>query len=136
MNHIADEPNSCQVDHAILALSRYRRRRYDQAIESCDILLNKNYKDQAIWYIKTKSLIAKNWIDDTEMEDEGIAEILLDEVGIANAPRPGTSFKRPVTGDNTRRLASRGMRPTTREGRPLTGFLRPGSRARYIFYNC
>jgi tetratricopeptide repeat protein 8 len=119
-----------QVDHCILALSRYRRRKFDEAIESCDILLQKNYLDQAMWFIKCRSLTAKNWIDDTEMEDEGVADMLLDENSIANVPRPGTSFKRPVTGAQSGRIT--GIRPTTKDGRPITGFKRPGTSSRPI----
>jgi tetratricopeptide repeat protein 8 len=42
---------------------------------------------KAVWYLKCRALTEKIWIDDTEMEDEGIAELLLDENAIAQLPR-------------------------------------------------
>jgi len=47
-----------EVDHAILALSRYRRRRFDDCIESCNALLFKNDQDQvrAVHYFNTSTL--------------------------------------------------------------------------------
>ena len=38
-----------------------------------------------------------NYVDDTEMEEEGVAELLLDENATAAMPRPGTSLTRPMT---------------------------------------
>jgi tetratricopeptide repeat protein 8 len=35
------------------------------------------------------------YIDDLEMEDEGVADILMDENSMATAPRPGTSIHSP-----------------------------------------
>ena len=42
---------------------------------------------QAVWFLKCRALTAKNWIDDTEMEEEGVAEMLLDDNAMASAPR-------------------------------------------------
>ena len=56
-----------------------------------------------------------------EIDEEGLGDVLLDENAVSTAPRPGTSFSRPMT--NTISI----MRPLTRSGRPLTGFIRPGS---------
>lgn len=54
-------------------------------------------------------LTKKSWIDDLEIDEEGVADILMgisfrdnnytfiDENAINNAPRPGTSFSRPLT---------------------------------------
>lgn len=99
------------VDPVFLAQSKLRRRKFDDAIEICTKLLADNPYDrvraaaaarrpasglsrhrprprpQAVWYIKTRALTLKNWIDDTEMEEEGIAEVLLDDNATANAPR-------------------------------------------------
>jgi hypothetical protein len=54
---------------------------------------------QAVWFLKCRALTEKSWIDDTEMEEEGVAEVLLDENATASAPRfenrcarCGTSF--------------------------------------------
>ncbi len=85
------------MDPAFLALSRLRRRRFDDAIVTATELLEKNPLDQvgeldkvtskAVWWIKCKALTEKTWIDDTELEDEGVAEILLDDNAIAQLPR-------------------------------------------------
>ena len=76
---------------------------------------------QAVWYLKCRALTLKNWLDDTEIEEEvrkslffcpsqlrhnnvlfcktrqGIADILLDEHQTAQVARPGTSLSRPMT---------------------------------------
>lgn len=62
-------------------------------------------------------------IDETEMEDEGIAEMLIDENATAQMPRPGTSFTRPMTGSGP----SQGVRPVSKSGRAVTGYMRPGT---------
>jgi len=84
-----------------------------------------------MWLLKVKALTQKNWIDDTEMEEEALTEILLDENALASAPRPGTSLKKPLTGTiNGRRTVNQSMRPSTKDGRPITGFARPGTVSR------
>eukprot|EP00817_Percolomonadidae_sp_ATCC50343_P001436 CAMPEP_0117421598 /NCGR_PEP_ID=MMETSP0758-20121206/2640_1 /TAXON_ID=63605 /ORGANISM="Percolomonas cosmopolitus, Strain AE-1 (ATCC 50343)" /LENGTH=490 /DNA_ID=CAMNT_0005203783 /DNA_START=24 /DNA_END=1492 /DNA_ORIENTATION=- len=112
------------MEDAILALSRFRRRRFDDAIEISSKILEKNYRDEALWYIKCRSLTSKDWIDDTDLEEEGVAELLLDDNAISAAPRPGTSIS------TSRGVSRKGMRPTTRGGRPITGFARPGTSSR------
>jgi hypothetical protein len=52
---------------------------------------------QGAWYLKARALSLKNWIDDTEIEEEGIAELLLDDNAVASVARPGTSLARPHT---------------------------------------
>ena len=57
--------------------------------------------------LKCRALTKKSWIDDLEIDEEGVADILMgnltsdstfiDENAINNAPRPGTSFARPMT---------------------------------------
>lgn len=100
-----------QVDPLFLAQSRLRRRRYDECIDICTRLLSENPYDrvracgcaspaasrlspcarraasQAAWYLKTRAITLKNWLDDTEMEEEGVAELLMDENSTAQAPR-------------------------------------------------
>jgi len=40
--------------------------------------------------------LTKNaYIDDLEIEEEGIADILMDDNAVATAPRPGTSINSP-----------------------------------------
>ena len=47
--------------------------------------------------LKCKALTKKAYIDDLEIDEEGVADILMDDNAINNAPRPGTSFTRPNT---------------------------------------
>jgi len=115
------------MDPVWLASSKLKRRKYDDCIEICTELLEKNPYDQAVWYIKCRALTMKNWIDDTEIEEEGVAEILMDDNATAQAPRPGTSLARPHTGQAANGMPNQGVRPVTASGRPLTGFARPGT---------
>eukprot|EP00899_Mesostigma_viride_P006572 jgi/Mesvir1/15916/Mv08240-RA.1 len=118
------------MDMVWLAQSRLRRRRIDECIDICTELLDKNPYDQAVWYLKCRALTQKNWIDDTEMEEEGVAEILMDDNAVNQAPRPGTSLQRPGTQSAGSGGPNQGVRPVTASGRPLTGFARPGTSAR------
>ena len=42
---------------------------------------------QAVWYLKAQALTEKNFVDDTEMDEEGAADLLLDENQRNAAPR-------------------------------------------------
>lgn len=112
------------MDPFFLAASKLRRKHYDECIEICNVLLSKNNLDQAAWFLKCRALTLKCWIDDLEIDEEGMADLLLDENTVAAVPRPGTSLQRPQTSANGPSLA---LRPVTRGGRPITGFMRPGS---------
>merc|ERR1719503_33182 len=110
-----------------LAASRMRRRKYDDAIDICTELLDKNPRDQACWFLKCRALTCKQWIDDIEVDEEGVADILMDENAVAQAPRPGTSLSRPLTNADNAGTPSQVVRPVSASGRPLTGFARPGT---------
>ena len=113
------------MDPFFLAASKLRRKHYDECIDICNQLLAKNPYDQAAWFLKCRSLTLKCWIDDLEIDEEGMADLLLDENSVSSVPRPGTSLQRPSTGSGTG--PSLALRPVTRGGRPITGFMRPGS---------
>jgi tetratricopeptide repeat protein 8 len=83
---------------------------------------------KAVWYLKLRALTLKNWIDDTEIEEEGIADVLLDENETAQVARPGTSLARPMTQSSGG--PNQSVRPMTGSGRPITGFARPGTSSR------
>ncbi len=129
-----------KLDPAFLAYSRLRRRKLDSAIDLCTELLAKTPLDRASWFIKTRALTLKTYIDDIDMEEEGLAELLMDENSMQKAPRPGTSLKRPQTNssgpdpNNPSSLLSGGINPNIRpmssSGRPLSGFARPGTQSR------
>lgn len=57
-----------------LAQSRLRRRRFDDAVEICTDLLHKNALDQQAWFVKVRATTLKNWVDDTELEEEGAVD--------------------------------------------------------------
>jgi len=112
------------MDPVYLALSRLRRQRLDESMAVATDLLARNPYDQQVWWVKCRGLTNKNWMDDTEIEEEGIAEMLLDDNATAALPRPGTSLNRPQTNSNG---PSPAVRPTSVGGRPLSGFARPGT---------
>lgn len=60
--------------------------------------------------IKTRALVAKDFVDDVELEDEGIAEVLLDDNAMAKAPRPGNGVLRGRVGG--RESSARARVPT------------------------
>eukprot|EP00042_Codosiga_hollandica_P043094 m.404376 g.404376 ORF g.404376 m.404376 type:complete len:503 (+) comp56475_c0_seq18:50-1558(+) len=113
------------VDGLHLALLYTRTRRWQAAVDVCSDILSKNPFDQAAWLLKVRALTELSCVDDTELEEEGLAELLLDENATAKVPRPGTSFKKPLTSSG----ASQGVRPLSKSGRPITGFARPGTQS-------
>lgn len=60
------------VNPLYLAHSRLRRRRFDDTISICSDVLNKNPLDQQAWFLKVRATTLKNWVDDTELEEEGV----------------------------------------------------------------
>ncbi|KAJ8871108.1 hypothetical protein PR048_027412 [Dryococelus australis] len=107
------------MDPLYLALSLFRRRRYEECASICTELLVKNPYDQAVWTLKLTALTEQVYVDDIEAEEEGIAEALLDNDAVAQMPRPGTSLRTPGT--------AVGSRPKTQAGRPVSGMVRPGT---------
>eukprot|EP00798_Chlamydomonas_sp_ICE-L_P015671 gene15671-21775_t len=96
-----------------LAQSKFRRRKFDECIAICTEVLERHNFDQAVWYLKCRALTLKNWVDDTEIEEEGIADILLDEHQTAQVARPGTSLSRPMTSAQGGGGPSQAVRPMT-----------------------
>lgn len=84
------------LDPVYYAQYKLRRKQYDECIAICTEMLTRNPYDQAVWYLKTRALTQKSYIDDLDMEEEGIADILLDENEVSKVPRPGTSLKTPL----------------------------------------
>ncbi|MEE6494308.1 hypothetical protein FKM82_017084 [Ascaphus truei] len=67
------------------------------------------------------------YVDEIDVDQEGIAEMMLDENAIAQMARPGTSLKQPVTSKSGG--PSPAVRPVTQSGRPITGFVRPSTQS-------
>ncbi|XP_072032447.1 tetratricopeptide repeat protein 8-like [Amphiura filiformis] len=114
------------MDPLYMAHSLFRRRKFDDCVNICTELLQKNPYDQAAWSLKTRALTEQVYIDEVEVDEEGIAEMLMDDNSIANVTRPGTSLKKPGTGQGA---PSAGFRPVSQSGRPLSGFVRPGTQS-------
>lgn len=45
-----------------------------------------SYNGQAAWYLKTRALTEHVRIDETELEEEGLADILLDDTATSSLP--------------------------------------------------
>jgi tetratricopeptide repeat protein 8 len=114
------------LDPVYAAMQKFRQHKYDDCITMCSELLAANPYDQAVWYLKCRSLTMLTWVDDTDFEEEGVADVLLDENATAALPRPGTSLSRPMTQSSVG-VPGQGMRPVSASGRPLSGFARPGT---------
>ena len=75
------------MDPMWLAMSKFRRNKLDDCIRLCDEILSKTPDDQAAWFLKCRAVIKQNYLDDIELDEEGVAEMLLDENAIASMPR-------------------------------------------------
>ena len=78
-----------------LALSLFRRKKYDKCAEVCTEILDKQPLDQAAWCLKMRALTQRVYVDDIESE-ELIEGDFLDDNAVATAPRPGTSIKTAI----------------------------------------
>jgi len=47
--------------------------------------------------LKMRALTEQLYVDEVDIDEEGIAETLMDSNAIANVPKPGTSLKQPTT---------------------------------------
>lgn len=106
---------------------KFRLQQYEECIALCTEHLASNPYDQALWYLKCRSLTLVAWVDDTDFEEEGVADVLLDENATAALPRPGTSLHRPTTQAAGGGVPGQGLRPVSASGRPLSGYARPGT---------
>ncbi|KAF1677016.1 Tetratricopeptide repeat protein 8, partial [Pygoscelis papua] len=109
------------------AWSYFRRRKFRQCSDLCSQLLERPPGEQAAWSLKTRALTEMVYVDEIDMDQEGIAEMMLDENAIAQVARPGTSLKLPGTSQGGG--PSPAVRPVTQSGRPITGFVRPSTQS-------
>lgn len=108
------------MDPLWLAQSKLRRRKFDQCIDICSNILEKNPYDKAAWFLKTKAMTECDYIDDCDLEQESLGDLMINEEKMASLPRPGTSIK---SVSNNSRIGSSGIiKP-----RLLTGFCRPST---------
>uniref|UniRef100_A0A4W6EVE1 Tetratricopeptide repeat domain 8 n=1 Tax=Lates calcarifer TaxID=8187 RepID=A0A4W6EVE1_LATCA len=115
------------MDPLFLAWSYFRRRKLQQCSDICTKILQENPYDQAAWSLKTRALTEMVYIDEVEVDQEGIAEMMLDESSIAQVARPGTSLRLPGTSQGGGPTPA--VRPMTQSGRPITGFVRPSTQS-------
>lgn len=123
------------MDPLTLAVSRMRRRRFEEAVDACTGMLE-GRADEAAWTVKCLSLTALDFVDELEVEDE--EDELMEDAAMAKAPRPGTSMRAPppaAAAQTPAAVLSRAMRPSSSSasgagGRPLSGFARPGTQQR------
>jgi len=113
------------MDPFFMACSCFRRRKFDECIKHCSSILAKNALDQSAWILKMRALTEQAYVDEVEIDEDGIAE-MLDENVLAQVSRPGTSLKAPGTSNSSLSMA---MRPLTQNGRPLSGAVRPGTQS-------
>uniref|UniRef100_A0A3B5A3Q5 Tetratricopeptide repeat domain 8 n=1 Tax=Stegastes partitus TaxID=144197 RepID=A0A3B5A3Q5_9TELE len=115
------------MDPLFLAWSYFRRRKLQQCSDICTKILQDNPYDQAAWSLKTCAITEMVYIDEVEVDQEGIAEMMLDESSIAQVARPGTSLRLPGTSQGGGPTPA--VRPMTQSGRPITGFVRPSTQS-------
>ncbi|ROI37401.1 Tetratricopeptide repeat protein 8 [Anabarilius grahami] len=113
------------MDPLFLAWSCGRRRKFQRCSDICSKLLSESPYDQAAWSLKTRALTEMVYIDEVEVDQEGIAEMMLDESSIAQVARPGTSLR--LLGTSQGGAPTPAVRPMTQSGRPITGFVRPST---------
>lgn len=109
------------------AISYLRRGKLEKCIEACNELLTETPGDQATWLVRCKAVTRQNYLDDIELDEESIADIVMDENAVASMPRPGTSLSTPQVNSRGNTGFDQGVRPVSQSGRPVTGFARPSS---------
>lgn len=70
-----------------MAMFNNRRRKHHLCISQCTELLDSHPRDQAALYLKCGAFLQQSWFDDTDLEDEGVADLLLDVNTVAAMPR-------------------------------------------------
>lgn len=138
------------MDQFYLAISLFRRKKFDECINICNDLLQKNQQQKGPWELKMRAMIQRVYVDDIEADDGVPGEskwffdlnpdswwihniILLfrrnsenddlDMNRLATAPRPGTTLRPDASAKNPQQMLV-SSRPRTLSGRPLTGMVR------------
>ena len=81
------------MDPVFMAFSLFRRHKYEECIACCSKILEINPYDESVWSLKTRALTEQVQVDDVEADEEGIADVVLDDNTIRAVPRPGTSLR-------------------------------------------
>lgn len=133
------------MDPFYLAISLFHRKKYDECISTCNLLLQKNPQHKAPWELKMRVMTQRVYVDDIEADDGFIGWTYLilnyyenycfynsciveddddlDTNRLATAPRAGTSVRTPATAQMHPHQQQNNVRPRTLSGRPLTGIV-------------
>lgn len=144
-------PMPAGMDPAYYSLSLLRRRKLDECVAVSTHHLNLNMKasvaaasptdsssgrvgglDEQLWCIQTKAIILQSWFDDTEIEDDGVDDVLLEgeQAVVSTAHRPNTSLRAARLGTAGGGGGQSRAGLGTASGRPVSsrhGFARPGT---------
>ncbi|OHT05808.1 TPR Domain containing protein [Tritrichomonas foetus] len=101
------------TDTLYKSLYYLRMKNFTKCAESCKGIGSSQQKEK--WYIICKARTEESWTDFTEPDDLSAADYVFDENILTELPRPGTSLR---TGMQT----SRGTRPISTNGRPVSGY--------------
>ncbi|XP_018085896.1 tetratricopeptide repeat protein 8 isoform X2 [Xenopus laevis] len=116
-----------ETEPLLQAWSYFRRRKFELCCQTCTRILEQEPYDQVAWSLKTRALTEMVYVDEIDVDQEGIAEMMLDENAIAQVARPGTSLKQAV--GKKFDGPSPAVRPVTQSGRPISGFVRPSTQS-------
>ncbi|KAH0502439.1 Tetratricopeptide repeat protein 8 [Microtus ochrogaster] len=76
-----------EMEPLLRAWSYFRRRKFQLCADLCTQMLEKSPYDQAAWILKARALTEMVYIDEIDVDHEGIAEMILDENAIAQVPQ-------------------------------------------------
>ncbi|OBS80087.1 hypothetical protein A6R68_21709 [Neotoma lepida] len=76
-----------EMELLLHAWSYFRRRKFQLCADLCTQLLEKCPYDQAVWILKARALTEMVYIDEIDVDQKGIAEMILDENAIAQVPQ-------------------------------------------------
>lgn len=137
------------MDPFYLAISLFKRKKFDECINVCNDLLQKDTQQKGPWELKMRAMTQRVYVDDIEADDGVAGEQIisftlkfyrfqsfvqfyfwhgleenddLDTNRLATAPRPGTTL-RPETNSKNPQQMLVSSRPRTMSGRPLTGMV-------------
>lgn len=57
------------MDQFYLAISLFRRKKFDECINICNDLLQKNQQQRGPWELKMRAMIQRVYVDDIEADD-------------------------------------------------------------------
>ncbi|KAL0601791.1 Tetratricopeptide repeat protein 8, partial [Plecturocebus cupreus] len=117
----------------------------------CMPVIPVTWEAEAAWILKARALTEMVYVDEIDVDQEGIAEMMLDENAISQVPQYCLSGKYPNNRGILRGLKKKIIRlgavayacnpstlggrsrwitrPVTQAGRPITGFLRPSTQS-------